>query len=146
VIWGFNMRKFISTIFILAILAIFNTEVAVAQQPFKDARWERLKSQFIKENGGGWHYTLDEAQQIGTKIGINWNNSTFDVDQFRVGLEVELEHGLVDPNTNVTDDDPYLTGKIALAHLNELPDYYFRLLRMELMAEGEFFGLREQQN
>ena len=69
------MKKFISTIFILAILAIFNTEVAVAQQPFKDPRWERLKSQFIKTNGGELHYTLDEAQLI------NWHCSTFDVEQ-----------------------------------------------------------------
>jgi hypothetical protein len=126
--------------FILVIFAVFSTGVAVAQQPFKDARWERLKSQYIKKKGGEWHYTLDEAQQIGTKLGINWDNSTFDVDQYRVVLEVELEHGLVTPVSNVTDDDPYLTGKIALAHLNEIPDYYFRLLKMESNAEGGTLG------
>jgi hypothetical protein len=52
-----------------------------------------------------------------------------------MGLDVELEHGLHDRVTNVTDDDPVLTGKIALAHLNELPDYYTRLAKME--EEGE---------
>jgi hypothetical protein len=48
-----------------------------------------------------------------------------------MGLDVELEHGLRDAATNVTDDDPTLTGKIALAHLNELPDYYTRLAIMQ---------------
>jgi hypothetical protein len=54
-----------------------------------------------------------------------------------MGLEVELEHGRRDPATNVTGDDPILTGKIALAHLNEFPDYYTRLGRMEAEAEGK---------
>jgi hypothetical protein len=57
------------------------------------------------------------------------------VEQFRVGMDVELEHGTEDPNTNVTNDDPLMTGKIALAHLNEFPDYYTRLLELEEEAE-----------
>ena len=65
---------------------------------------------------------------------------------FRVRLEVELEHGLVTPISNVTDDDPLLTGKIVLAHLNEIPDYYFRLLRMELNSEGGLLGLKDKSN
>ena len=48
-----------------------------------------------------------------------------------MGLEVELEHGTHDPETNVTGDDPVRTGKIALARLRELPDYYMRLAVME---------------
>lgn len=63
------------------------------------------------------------------KLGVNWSN--YDVEQFRMGMDVELEHGTIDPNTNVTNDDPFLTAKIALAHLNELPDYYTRLEKME---------------
>ncbi|MGE5693458.1 MAG: DUF5661 family protein, partial [Candidatus Zixiibacteriota bacterium] len=59
------------------------------------------------------------------------------VEQFRMGLDVELEHGLRDPSTNVTGDDPILTGKIALAHLNEIADYYTRLYKMEREAEGK---------
>ena len=78
-------------------------------------------------------FTAEEAKKIGEQLGINW--SKFDVEQFRMGMDVELEHGLVDPVTNVTDDDPLATGKIALAHLNELPDYYTRLAKME--QEGE---------
>ena len=74
-------------------------------------------------------FTDEEAKEVGEKIGIKWDK--FDVDQFRMGMDVELEHGLVDPSTNVTDDDPVITGKIALAHLNEIPDYYDRLKRME---------------
>ena len=78
-------------------------------------------------------FTPEEARAIGEKLGLDW--SKFDVEQFRMGLEVELEHGLVDPETNVTDDNTLTTGKIALAHLNEYPDYYTRLKTMEKEAE-----------
>ena len=78
-------------------------------------------------------FSAKEAKEIGEKLGIDW--SRFDVEEFRVGMEVELEHGKRDPHTNVTDDDPILTGKIALAHLNEFPDYYQRLLKLEDEAE-----------
>ncbi|MFC1913909.1 DUF5661 family protein [Chloroflexota bacterium] len=81
------------------------------------------------------HFTTKEARQIGEILGINW--SKFDAEQYRMGLDVELEHGLVDPHTNVTNDDPIMTGKIALAHLNEFPDYYTRLDKMEKEAEGK---------
>ncbi len=80
------------------------------------------------------HFTTEEARQIGEILGIDW--SKFNVEQYRMGLDVELEHGLVDPDTNVTNDDPVMTGKIALAHLNEFPDYYTRLDKMEKEAEG----------
>lgn len=80
-------------------------------------------------------FTSEEAKMIGEQLGINWVN--FDVEQFRMGMDVELEHGMVDPVTNVTNNDPLMTGKIALAHLNEFPDYYTRLAKME--AEGEAF-------
>ena len=79
-------------------------------------------------------FTGEEARQIGEALGIDWSN--FDVEQYRMGLNVELEHGLVDSHTNVTNDDPMMTGKIALAHLNEFPDYYTRLEKMEKEAEG----------
>ena len=81
------------------------------------------------------HFTTSEAKQIGEALGIDW--SRFDVEQYRMGLDVELEHGKVDPHTNVTDDDPMITGKIALAHLNEFADYYTRLDKMEKEAEGK---------
>jgi hypothetical protein len=81
------------------------------------------------------HFTTQEAREIGEELGIDWKK--FDVEQFRMGLDVELEHGLIDPQTNITDDDPILTGKIALAHLNELSDYYTRLYEMEEEAESE---------
>ncbi len=80
-------------------------------------------------------FTAEEARQVGETIGIDWASAPFDVDQFRMGMDVELEHGLHNLVTNVTDSDPVVTGKIALAHLNEFPDYYTRLARME--AEGE---------
>ena len=78
-------------------------------------------------------FSSEEAKKIGEKIGINW--SKFDVEQFRMGLDVELEHGTIDPNTNVTEDDPIITGKIALAHLNEFADYYTRLDKLEKEAD-----------
>ena len=81
------------------------------------------------------NFATSEAKQIGGKLGIDW--SKFDVEQYRMGLDVELEHGSVDPTTNVTNDDPIMTGKIALAHLNEFPDYYTRLDKMEKEAEGK---------
>ena len=87
----------------------------------------------------GKKFTEDEVREIGDRLGITWNK--FDVAQFRRGMDVELEHGNCDLNTNVTNDDPMITGKIALAHLNEFPDYYDRLEKMEEEAEEHF---REQ--
>ncbi len=78
-------------------------------------------------------FTAEEAKAIGEKLGLKWDK--FDVDQFKKGMEVELEHGTRDSLTNVTNGDPLITGKIALAHLNEFPDYYDRLEKMEKEAE-----------
>ena len=80
-------------------------------------------------------FTAEEARAVGEQIGIDWTTAPFDVEQFRLGMGVELEHGLHDPQTDVTGSDPIITGKIALVHLKELPDYYTRLAKME--AEGE---------
>ncbi len=80
-------------------------------------------------------FSADEARDVGEKIGIDWSNAPFDVEQFRMGMDVELEHGKQDPATNVTDDDAVTTGKIALAHLNEFADYYTRLEKMESEAD-----------
>ena len=79
------------------------------------------------------HFTTERAKEIGEHLGIKWGK--FDVEQFRHGMDIELEHGTVDSNTNVTNDDPLTTGKIALAHLNEFADYYDRLDKMETEAE-----------
>ena len=79
-------------------------------------------------------FSYEEAKSIGEKLGIKWDK--FDVEQFRMGMDVELEHGKTDELTNVSDDDPLITGKIALAHLNEFPDYYDRLEKMEKEAEA----------
>jgi hypothetical protein len=78
---------------------------------------------------GGREFTAEEAKQIGSSIGIDF--SKFDLEQFRMGLAVELEHGADDPETNVTNSDLKTTGKIAWAHLKEIPDYYTRLNKME---------------
>jgi len=74
-------------------------------------------------------FTAEEAKQIGEQIGVDF--AKFDLEQFRMGLAVELEHGSHDPETNVTNSDPLITGKIAWAHLKEIPDYYTRLSKME---------------
>jgi hypothetical protein len=82
-------------------------------------------------------FTLEEAKDLGSKLGIEFKN--FDAEQFMDGINVELEHGARDPETNVTNNDPLLTGKIALAHLKEFPDYYSRLKKMEKEAD-EFWN------
>jgi hypothetical protein len=84
--------------------------------------------------------TVEEAKRVGDEIGVDW--SRFDLEQFRRGMDVELEHGSRDPETDVTHDDPILTGKIALAHMKEFPDYYERLERMEAEAEREWAAKR----
>jgi uncharacterized protein DUF5661 len=84
--------------------------------------------------------TRDEARRVGDAIGVDWTR--FDLEQFRAGMDVEYEHGSHDPQTDVTGDDPIVTGKIALAHMKEFPDYYERLERMEREAEAESAGRR----
>jgi hypothetical protein len=79
-------------------------------------------------------FTRDEAASIASSLGLDLEAEGLDLEQFRMGLEVELEHGLRDPQTNVTGNDPITTGKIALAHLREIPDYYTRLAKMEADA------------
>ncbi len=86
------------------------------------------------------HFSSEEAKKIGEELGIDWTG--FDVEQFRMRMDVELEHGTVDPKTNVTDNVPLITGKIALAHLNEFTDYYDRLSKMEEEAE-KYWGIED---
>ena len=80
-------------------------------------------------------FSEEEARAIGQRIGVDWSAGDVDLEQFRMGLAIELEHGTQDPTTNVTNDDETITGKIALAHLREIPDYYTRLAAMEKEAE-----------
>jgi hypothetical protein len=80
--------------------------------------------------------TSEEVRRVGDESGVDWNR--FDLEQFRLGMDVEFEHGSRDPQTDVTNDDPIVTGKIALAHMKEFPDYYERLARMEAEAEREW--------
>jgi hypothetical protein len=78
-------------------------------------------------------FSAEAAKDIGDRLGIDW--AVIPLEEFREGLRVELEHGAQDPQTDVTGDDLLLTGKIALAHLKEFPDYYTRLDKMEVEAE-----------
>jgi hypothetical protein len=82
----------------------------------------------------GARFTVEEAKKVGDALGVDWKSIA--VEQFRMGLNVELEHGARDPQTNVTNDDIMLTGKIAWAHLKEFPDYYDRLEQMEEEAQA----------
>jgi len=82
-------------------------------------------------------FTMDEARDVAQKIGIDFSAVDFTETDFLNGMNVELEHGARDPETNVTDDDPIMTGKIAWAHLKEFGDYYVRLEKMEAEAEGK---------
>jgi hypothetical protein len=85
----------------------------------------------VAHTGARATFTTEEARGIANTLRIDYTDGPFDLEQFRTGLDVELEHGTSDPETNVTNDDPILTGRIALAHLRELPDYYTRLAAME---------------
>jgi len=98
--------------------------------------WRDARGHHQREEGMNTkrRFTTADARAIGTHVGIDW--TTTDLEQFRRGLEVELEHGARDPETNVTNDDPYLTAKIAWAHLREIPDYYARLDAMEAAASA----------
>jgi len=78
-------------------------------------------------------FTPEKAKEVGEALGVDWTE--FDVEQFRMGMDVELEHGTRGPATNVTEDNSLMTGKIALAHLKEFPDYYTRLLKLEKEAK-----------
>ena len=82
----------------------------------------------------------EEAQRVGASLGIDWDK--IDLEQFRRGIEVEFEHGARDADTNVTDDDLSLTGKIAWAHLKEFPDYYTRLDKLEAEADAYWASRR----
>lgn len=85
-------------------------------------------------------FSENDAKRMGEDFGLKWDK--FDAKQLADGMNVELEHGHIDPATNVTNDDPLLTMKIALAHLNEFPDYYIRLKKMEDEAE-KFWGIED---
>jgi Protein of unknown function (DUF5661) len=78
--------------------------------------------------------TTDEARALAIELGIDFEALGCDLEQFRMGLGVELEHGPRDPETDVSGNDPIVTGKIALAHLTEFPDYYTRLAVLEREA------------
>lgn len=84
---------------------------------------------------GKKEFTLEEAEAIARDLEIDLAAEGIELEQFRMGLGVELEHGRHDPETDVTGDNPLITGKIALAHLREIPDYYTRLAAMEAEAE-----------
>lgn len=76
-------------------------------------------------------FTLAEATEIAKKLGIDFNKVAFTLEEYLEGINIELEHGTVDPDTNVTDNDPIATGKIALAHLNEVSFYYNDYIGLE---------------
>ena len=84
--------------------------------------------------------SADTAKQVGDSLGLDWK--VVDPEEFRRGLEVELEHGARDPATNVTNDDLTLTGKIAWAHLKEFADYYTRLDKLEAEADAYWASKR----
>jgi hypothetical protein len=72
-------------------------------------------------------FSTKQAREIGDEMGVSWDK--YDIEEFRMGLEVETEH------QDITKGDSVMTGKIALAHLKELPDYYTKLKKMESEAE-----------
>ncbi|WMJ82249.1 DUF5661 family protein [Clostridium sp. MB40-C1] len=88
-------------------------------------------------------FTLEEAAEIAHALGIDFTKEKFDLNQFVMGLNTELEHGRKYHPTNITDDDPLATGRIALAHLSEFPDYYTRLAKLEEEAKAYWNTARD---
>jgi predicted phosphoribosyltransferase len=107
----------------------FITQVVLRNQDYAQERLGKGSPLMLAKK----RFSLKEAQQIGHTLGIDWH--AFGVEQFRIGLEVELEHGAVDSKMNVSNDDAVITGKIALAHLKQFPDYYTHLTAMEKEAD-----------
>ncbi|WP_069679743.1 DUF5661 family protein [Clostridium taeniosporum] len=99
----------------------------------KHINWILLK---LRSKNDKISFTIDEAKQIAEELNIDFSKEKFNLDEFLMGLNVELEHGTRFPNANVTNNDPILTGKIALAHLLEFPDYYTRLKKLEEEAKN----------
>jgi len=99
-------------------------EVKKICKKLKIRDWTRLKKAEV---------TRQEAEAILAEIEIG--DMKVSAENFRVGLEVELEHGIRFPEANVTNNHPILTGKIVLAHFKETLDYYQRLEVAEI--EGD---------
>jgi hypothetical protein len=89
-------------------------------------------------------FTRQEALLVATRLGLDFEKLKYDLEQFRMGLEVELEHGPRDPQTDVSGDDQIITGKIALAHLKEFPDYYTRLAVLESEAAAHWADRKQR--
>lgn len=87
-------------------------------------------------------FSFDEAEAVGKELGISWES--FEIEQFLEGLNVELEHGTINPETNITNDDITMTGKIVIAHLNQYSDYYTRLESMKREADEYWQERREK--
>ena len=83
-------------------------------------------------------FTRAEALALATRLGMDFERLKYDLEQFRMGLDVELEHGPRSPKTDVSGDDSMVTAKIALAHLTEFPDYYTRLAELESEAQAHW--------
>ena len=81
--------------------------------------------------------SVAEAAKVADILRIDFEVVGFDLAQFHIGMTTELQHGTGDPDTNVTNDDLVATGKLALAHLNEIADYYTRLAAMEAEARDQ---------
>ena len=79
---------------------------------------------------------IKETNKIGDYFGLNWK--IIDRHEWHYGMNIELEHGTSAGIANITNDKPIMTGKIALAHIMEYPDYYARLKRMEASAEKKW--------
>lgn len=99
----------------------------------KHTQWYLIK---LRGDNKRIAFTAEEANEIAKKIGIDFTKEKFTLDEFTLGINVELEHGTKFIKSNITNNDPILTGKIAYAHLLEFPDYYTRLKKFESEAKA----------
>lgn len=102
---------------------ITKEEVARVCKALKIRDWTKLKKAAA---------TKDEAKKV--LAAVNTEKMSIDVEEFRIGLDVELEHGTRFKDANVTNNHPLVTGMIVLAHMKESLDYY------KLLDVAEFEG------
>lgn len=95
---------------------------------------------FKDSESNNFKFTEKDGEKISKELGINFDKVKYSLEEFTYGMNIELEHGTSNLKTNLTNDDPLLSGKIALAHLNEFPDYYIRLQKLESAAAKYWKG------
>lgn len=111
-------------------VGVYDEDLMEANESFKRSSDQKMFKSIVEAlSKPKISFSKEEAKEVGDQLKVDWNK--VDLDQFHKGMNVEVEHGKVDKETNVTDDNKIKTAKVALAHLKEVPDYYTKLKKVE---------------